>query len=65
MSDFTLPPTPPEFPDWPLYWFAKLETAVEEGDHQSAAVAQRELVRLGVRVKYGRPRQAREATHAQ
>jgi hypothetical protein len=41
--------------DWPLYWFAKLEKAVEEGDHQAAAEAQRELAKLGVRVSYGRP----------
>jgi hypothetical protein len=40
--------------EWPLYWFAKLENAVEEGDHQAAAEAQRELSRLGVRVQFGR-----------
>jgi hypothetical protein len=49
------PPT-----DWPLYWFAQLERAVEEGDHQAAAEAQRELARLGVRVAYGRPCTAKE-----
>ena len=42
--------------DWPLYWFARLEKAVEVGDHQAAAHAQRELARLGVRVTYGRPK---------
>jgi hypothetical protein len=41
--------------DWPLYWFARLEKAVDQGDHQVAAEAQRELARLGVRVSYGRP----------
>jgi hypothetical protein len=41
--------------DWPLYWFARLERAVEAGDHQAAAQADRELRRLGVRVQYGRP----------
>jgi hypothetical protein len=41
--------------DWPLYWFARLEKAVETGDHQVAAEAQRHLARLGVRVSYGRP----------
>ena len=40
--------------DWPIYWFAVLEKAVEKGDHQIAAQAQRELARLGVRVSYGR-----------
>lgn len=41
--------------DWPTYWFAKLERAVNEGDHQAAAYAQKELARLGVIVSYGRP----------
>jgi hypothetical protein len=49
------PPT-----DWPLYWFARLEKAVEQGDHQGAAEAQRELARLGVRVAYGRPHADRQ-----
>jgi hypothetical protein len=40
--------------EWPLYWFAKLEKAVDEGDHQGAARAQRQLARLGVLVRYGR-----------
>jgi hypothetical protein len=48
----------PSQTDWPLYWFAKLEKAVEEGDHEAAAEAQRQLARLGVRVRYGRPRGA-------
>jgi hypothetical protein len=47
----TLPPPT----DWPLYWFARLEKAVEDGDHQAAAEAQQALARLGVRVAYGRP----------
>ncbi len=47
----TVPPTQ----NWPLYWFAKLEKAVEDGDHEAAVAAQRELARLGVRVSYGRP----------
>jgi hypothetical protein len=50
--------------DWPLYWFARLEKAVEDGDHQAAAEAQRELERLGVTVQY-RARRAvpQEAGH--
>jgi hypothetical protein len=60
MASATLPPPT----DWPLYWFARLEKAVEEGDHQTAAEAQRELTRLGVQVAYGRPRANRpEARH--
>jgi hypothetical protein len=43
--------------NWPLWWFVRLEKAVEQGDH-AAAEAQRELERLGVRVRYGRPRQS-------
>jgi hypothetical protein len=40
---------------WPLYWFSRLEDAVERGDHAAAAEAQRVLKRLGVRVRYGLP----------
>jgi hypothetical protein len=51
--------------DLPIYWFARLEKAVEEGDHQAAAAAQRELRRLGVRVSYGLPGVGeQEAAHA-
>jgi hypothetical protein len=52
MADTVSPPPPT---DWPLYWFARLEKAVEAGNHQAAAEAQRQLARLGVRVSYGRP----------
>jgi hypothetical protein len=38
--------------DWPLWWFARLEAAIERGDYQTAARAQRELERLGVTVQY-------------
>lgn len=41
--------------EWPVYWFAKLEKAVSDGDHQLAAEAQQELQRLGVKVNYGLP----------
>jgi hypothetical protein len=53
-------PLDPLVTDWPLYWFARLEKAVEQGDHQAAAEAQRNLARLGVRVSYGRPRPQKE-----
>jgi hypothetical protein len=49
-------PTPDTTADWPLWWFAQLEKAVEQGDHEAAAEAQRQLARLGVHVNYGRPR---------
>ena len=41
--------------DWPVFWFAKLEKAVEDGDHEASAEAQRQLRRLGVSVRYGKP----------
>jgi len=49
--------------DWPLYWFAALERAVDVGDLESAAKAQRELRRLGVEVSY-RGLERREGAHA-
>jgi hypothetical protein len=36
---------------WPLYWFARLEVALERGDLAQAADAQRRLRRLGLRVE--------------
>jgi hypothetical protein len=57
-------PDETDYRNWPLYWFAKLEKAVEGGDHQDAAEAQRRLARLGVRVKYGRPRFRKGVKHA-
>ena len=62
MSNVASSPDPPVI-DWPLYWFAKLEKAVEAGDHQAAAEAQRHLARLGVRVNYGWPCPRKEADH--
>jgi hypothetical protein len=50
--------------DWPVYWFAALERAVEDGDHQAAAEAQRQLSRLGVEVRYGRRPQRQEVAGA-
>lgn len=44
----------PKFEEWPLYWFARLTIAVEEGDHADAAKAHSELLRLGVEVRYSR-----------
>lgn len=35
---------------WPLYWFARLDIAIREGDFTLAAEAQRELAKLGVNV---------------
>ncbi len=60
----TVSPPDPPVTDWPLYWFARLEKAVEAGDHQAAAEAQRQLARLGVRVNYGRADPRKEVAHA-
>lgn len=50
--------------DWPLWWFASLERAVERGDFRTAATALRELERLGVTVTYrGRLPQREEVAH--
>jgi hypothetical protein len=48
--------------NWPLWWFAQLEAAIERGDYRAAADAQRELERLGVSVQYRgrRPMHRRE-----
>ena len=56
--------TPNQTIDWPVWWFVRLEAAVERGDHQAAAEAQRELARLGVRVSYGRRPARKEAAGA-
>jgi hypothetical protein len=58
------PSSPDRAIDWPLWWFVRLEAAVEEGDHEAAAEAQRELARLGVRVSYGQPRAKRQEAPA-
>jgi hypothetical protein len=52
--------------DWPLWWFARLEAAIERGDYPAAARAQRELERLGVTVHYRgrRPERRGEVAHA-
>jgi hypothetical protein len=47
---------PDNYADEPIYWFAVLEKAVDRGDHATAEAATRQLDRLGVRVRYGRPR---------
>lgn len=41
--------------NFPGYWFAQLEDALNRGDFDCAAEAGRELRRLGVVVTYPRP----------
>jgi len=50
---------------WPLYWFARLEAALEAGDLAQAADAQAQLQRLGLRVEPLPPWEGEEADHAQ
>jgi hypothetical protein len=54
-----------DYTNEPLYWFAVLDRAVAEGDHQTAATAQQELARLGVDVRYRRRPQHPEVAHAE
>jgi hypothetical protein len=46
--------TCPPIQDWPLYWFAQLEQAIDRGEFEQAAEAARQLRRLGVEVRYRR-----------
>ena len=41
---------PPRPTDWPVYWFAALERATQDGDLEAAAQAVRQLRRLGYEV---------------
>jgi hypothetical protein len=50
--------------DQPIYWFCLLEEAMDRGDLEAAAAAQRELARLGVRVAYRRDRPGKAVAHA-
>lgn len=50
MTAATVPPDT-DYRNWPLYWFARLEAALEAGDLSEAADAQRRLDQLGLRVK--------------
>jgi hypothetical protein len=45
-------PAPPasDYQRWPLYWFARLEGALEAGYREEAAEAQLRLEQLGLRV---------------
>jgi hypothetical protein len=57
---------PPEadYQRWPLYWFARLEAALEGGDLAQAADAQRRLEELGLRVELLAPWREEEAPRA-
>jgi hypothetical protein len=46
------PPSPDRVADWPLWWFARLESALERGDDRAAAAAVRKLEQLGIEVRF-------------
>jgi len=46
-------PTP--ITDWRLWWYARLESAVERGDKRAAKEAIKNLERLGVEVRFTFP----------
>jgi hypothetical protein len=48
-----LSPPPPR--DWPLWWFARLESAIKRNDRRAAREALRNLARLGVEVRFTLP----------
>jgi hypothetical protein len=49
--------TPDRLADWRLWWFAKLESAIERGDNRAAREALRHLERLGIEVRFTLPPQ--------
>jgi hypothetical protein len=48
---------------WPLYWFARLEAALERGNLAQAADAQEHLKQLGLRVEFLPPWTGQEVRH--
>jgi hypothetical protein len=49
--------------DWPLWWFAGLEAAIERGDRAAAREALRHLNRLGIEVRFTLPPERKESPH--
>jgi hypothetical protein len=52
-----MPTTSPSDPtrDWRLWWYARLESAIERADRRAAKEALRNLARLGVEVRFTLP----------
>ncbi len=50
-----LHPTSDKITNWPLWWFACLDSALERGDNQAAAEALRKLEYLGIEVRFRFP----------
>ena len=51
------------FPDWRLWWFARLESALERGDCRAARKAIRQLERLGIEVRFTLPPESEGVRH--
>jgi hypothetical protein len=51
----------PEIRDSRVYWYVVLDQAHERGEYDRAAQAQRQLERLGVKVRYQRQTRRGEA----
>jgi hypothetical protein len=47
--------------DWPLWWFARLESALKRDDRSAAKEAIENLERLGIEVRFRLPPIAGEA----
>jgi hypothetical protein len=54
---------PPDAEQWPLYWFAQLEKAIDCGDYEQAAECLRRLRSLGVEVRYLPPARREALCH--
>jgi hypothetical protein len=52
---------PSRVTDWPLWWFARLESAVDRDDDLAAREAIRQLERLGIEVRFLLPPRCRNA----
>jgi hypothetical protein len=49
----------PEIKNWPLWWFAQLQSALKRGDLDGAHHALGELARLGIEVRFLLPPEVR------
>jgi hypothetical protein len=55
-------PIPDKVANWPLWWFAQLEAALERRDKQAAVAAVRKLEQLGIEVRFTLPPWLQEAS---
>jgi hypothetical protein len=60
-----MPPatSPPPTRDWRLWWFARLETAIQRDDRPATREALRHLARLGVEIRFTLPPCSDEGVH--